>query len=68
VGSLERFDDGSVVDFDALWKEGLIRNLNNPVKVLNNGTLTKKLRVMLHACTAAAREAITNAGGTFEEI
>ena len=42
--------------------------LNNPIKVLGNGTLSKKLTVQLHAFTASAKEMIANAGGTVEEI
>ncbi|MBQ7502860.1 50S ribosomal protein L15 [bacterium] len=68
VGSLERFEDGDTVDPFSLLKVGLIRNLNNPIKVLGNGTLTKKLTVQLHAFTASSKEAIEKAGGTVEEI
>jgi len=68
VGSLERFEDGETVDPFVLLKVGLVRNLNNPIKVLGNGTLTKKLTVQLHAFTASSREAIEKAGGSVEEI
>lgn len=68
VGSLERFEDGETVDPFVLLKVGLVRNLNNPIKVLGNGTLTKKLTVQLHAFTASSREVIEKAGGTAEEI
>ncbi len=68
VGSLERFEDGATVDPVALLRLGLVRNLNNPIKVLGNGTLSKKLTVQLHAFTASAKEMIANAGGTVEEI
>lgn len=68
VGSLERFEDGATVDPLALLSVGLVKNLNNPIKVLGNGSLTKKLTVQLHAFTASSKEAITKVGGTVEEI
>ncbi len=68
VGSLERFNDGETVTPEALLDKGIIKTLKNPVKVLGNGTLTRKLTVVLHAFTASSRSAIENAGGTVEEI
>ncbi|MBQ7567397.1 50S ribosomal protein L15 [bacterium] len=68
VGSLERFDDGDVVTPEALRDKGIIRSLNNPVKLLGNGSLSRKLTVILHAFTEGARTAVENAGGKVEEI
>lgn len=68
LGALEVFNDGDTVDPVSLHRAGIIRNFKNPIKVLGNGTLTKKLTVQLHAFTASAREAIIEAGGTVEEI
>ena len=68
LGALEVFNDGDTVDPVSLHRAGIVRNLKNPIKVLGNGTLTKKLTVQLHAFTASAREAITEVGGTVEEI
>lgn len=68
VGSLERFEEGSVVDPATLLKAGLVKNLDSKIKVLGNGTLTKKLTVRLDAFTASAKEAIEKVGGTVEEI
>ncbi|MGM9999056.1 MAG: 50S ribosomal protein L15 [Candidatus Bruticola sp.] len=68
VGSLDRFENGTVVGPELLLGVGLIKNLNNPIKVLGNGSLTKKLTVQLHAFTNSSKEAIVKAGGTVEEI
>ena len=66
VSALEVFDDGAVVDAAALEAKGLIRCACMPVKVLGNGTLTKKLTVNAAAFSAGATEKIQAAGGTAE--
>lgn len=43
-------------------------NGKQPVKILANGTLTKKLEVVANAFSAAAEKAITEAGGTVTKI
>jgi large subunit ribosomal protein L15 len=70
VGELERFDDGTVVDDLLLQQSGLISlpKVNDGVKVLGDGTLTKKLTVKAKAFTASAKEKISQAGGTAEEV
>lgn len=68
VSALEVFEDGSVVDANALASEGIIKKANLPVKVLGNGKLTKKLEVKLNAYSASAAEKIANAGGKAEVI
>ena len=66
VCDLERFEDGSVVDTAALLNAGLIKKVNDGVKVLGNGELTKKLTVEAAAFTASAKEKIEKAGGKAE--
>jgi large subunit ribosomal protein L15 len=68
LGSLEVFEEGQTVTPELLRERGLIKNLNRPVKVLGNGTLSRKLTVALHAFTATARAAIEEAGGKVEVI
>ena len=60
----DRFDDGAAVDAEALAQVGLIPNTRLPVKVLAEGTLTKKLTVTVAAFSAGARQKIIDAGGT----
>ena len=68
VSALEVFEDGSVVDAQALQSAGIIKKAVNPVKVLGNGKLTKKVEVKLNAYSASAAEKITAAGGKAEVI
>ena len=66
VSDLNRFEDGAVVDTAALLKAGLIKKVNDGVKVLGNGDLTRKLTVEAAAFTASAKEKIEKAGGKAE--
>jgi large subunit ribosomal protein L15 len=62
---LERFAADSVIDTAALVTAGLVR-AGRPVKLLANGTLTKKLTIKVDRASEAARAAVTAAGGTVE--
>ena len=63
---LDRFEDGAVVDIDALVETGIVRNPKDGVKILGNGELTKKLIVKANAFSASAKEKIEALGGTAE--
>ena len=66
VSALEVFEDGAVVNADALVEKGIIKKADRPVKVLGNGKLTKKLTVNLDAFSASATEKINSVGGKAE--
>ena len=70
VGDLECFENGSVVDLDALKAAGIISvpNVNDGLKVLGDGELTKKLTVNAKKFTASAKTKIEGAGGEVKEI
>jgi large subunit ribosomal protein L15 len=68
VERLEIFNDGDIIDVEALGKKGLISKIADGVKVLGKGELTKKLTVRLHSVSAGALKKITDAGGSFEQI
>ena len=69
VSELEIFDNGTVVDYDALVSAGLVKKFaNGGVKILGNGELTKKLTVKVDAYSASAKEKIAAAGGAAEEV
>ena len=68
LSDLEKFEAGSVVDANALLEKGIIKKVNDGVKVLGNGTLTKALTVQVAAYTASAEESIEKAGGKAEVI
>ena len=68
LGDLERFDNGSTVDENALRKAGLVKGKNDGIKVLGNGKLTKKLNVRATKFSESAKKQIEAAGGTCQEI
>ncbi len=68
VGSLESFENGAVVDVNALYEAGIIRKPCDGVKILSNGTLTKSLTVKVNAFSEAAKQKIEAAGGKTEVI
>lgn len=68
VERFEIFEDGTVVTPDLLLENGLIRKLNDGVKVLGRGELTKKLTVKANKFTDGAVSKIEAAGGKTEVI
>ncbi len=68
VSALDVFDDGAVVDVQALKDQGLLKKELDGVKILGNGEITKKLTVKANAFSAAAKEKIEALGGTTEVI
>jgi large subunit ribosomal protein L15 len=68
VSALERFEDGTEVTTDSLREAGLVKNTLDGVKILGNGTLTKKLTVKAAAFSASAKEKIEAVGGKAEVI
>lgn len=69
LGELDkRFESGATVDEKALRAAGLVKGPWDGVKVLGQGKLTRKLSVKVTKVSASAREAITGAGGSVEEI
>jgi len=68
VESLNAFEAGTVVDFDALKAAGLVKKQLDGLKVLGNGELKVALTVKASKFSAKAKEAIEAAGGTAEVI
>jgi large subunit ribosomal protein L15 len=66
VSDLNRFEDGAVVDAQALLAARIIRDVQDGVKVLGNGEITKKVTVKAAVFSATAKEKIEAAGGTTE--
>src|SRR6185436_12425150 len=64
----ERFNAGQVIDAAALKSAGLMRHADVTLKILGNGTLSKALTVRAQLFSKTARERITAAGGTAEEV
>ena len=68
VGTLNKFEDGAVVDIAALTEKGIVKNSFDGVKILSNGTVTKKLTVKANAFSKGAVAKIEAAGGKTEVI
>ncbi|NCB48295.1 MAG: 50S ribosomal protein L15 [Clostridia bacterium] len=69
VADLNKFDDKSVVDADALIQTGILSKIEKyGVKILGNGKLEKSLTVKASKFSVAAKEKIEKANGTVEEV
>ena len=68
VSTLEKFEDGAVVDAKALLEKGILSKCEYGVKILGNGSNSKKLTVQASAFSASAKEKIEAAGGKAEVI
>ena len=66
VERLNIFEDGEVVSPVELIQAGILKNVQDGVKILGNGEITKKLTVQANAFTATAKEKIEAAGGKVE--
>ena len=68
LSALNRFEDGAVIDHEALFNAGLARKAEDGLKILGNGNVEKKLTVRAAAFTATAKEKIEAAGGKCEVV
>ena len=68
VSALDKFDDGAVVDAQALLDAGILSKCKYGVKILGKGEISKKLTVKAAAFSQSAKEKIEAAGGKAEVI
>ncbi len=68
VGSLNIFADNEEVDTVKLYEKKLICNKMNPVKILGEGELTKKITIKADKFSASAVEKINKAQGKYIEL
>lgn len=69
VGELDaHFKSGAVIDEAALRAARLVKGVYDGIKILGTGALQKKLTVKVNQVSVGAKAAITEAGGTVEEI
>ena len=68
VESLNCFDDGAVVDADALLAAGVVSKVCDGVKILGKGELQKNLTVKAKVFSETAKGKIEAAGGKTEVI
>lgn len=57
------FEDGQTVNLATLRERGLIDNVKDTVKLLAEGTLSKRLTLEIHQASGTARSAVAAAGG-----
>ena len=69
VSALEQFEDGTEITAELLLQKGVLSKVEPyGLKVLGNGTLTKKLEVKANKFTKSAAEIIEKAGGKAEVL
>ena len=68
VSALEKFEDGAVVDAQAMLDAGVISKCKYGVKLLGNGDVSKKLTVKAAAFSETAKQKIEAAGGKAEVV
>ncbi len=68
VSALEKFEDGAVVDAQAMLDAGVLSKCQYGVKILGSGEISKKLIVKASAFSASAKEKIVAAGGKWEVV
>ena len=64
----QKFEAGAHVTVQVLRESGLIRNEKMPVKILGNGSLTKKLTIDANKFSKSAQAKIESAGGKVNVI
>jgi large subunit ribosomal protein L15 len=69
VGQLnDLFDEGAVIDVDALIAKGFFKDSKDGLKVLGNGELKSALKVKAVYVSPSAKAKIEAAGGTVELV
>lgn len=63
VKDLDIFKDGEEVNISTLLEKKLVRKKGDPVKLLGDGKITKKLTVKVHKVSASAKDKVLAAGG-----
>ena len=68
LSDLNKFADGTDVNFEVLKQAGIVKKKLDGLKVLGNGKLEKKVNVTCNKISASAKAAIEKAGGKVEVI
>ena len=66
LDTLARVEGAEAITPDLLLERGVIRRLDDGLRVLGNGALARPLVVRAHHFSASARQKIEAAGGTIE--
>lgn len=68
IDRLNIFEDGTEVTPELLLQTGMVKKVNDGIKILGNGNIEKKLTVKANKISKAAAEKIEAAGGKVEVI
>ena len=68
VEQLSRFQDGERITPERLKELGVIRTVESRLKLLGDGSLTKRVTILVHAASESAKTKVEHAGGTVELI
>ena len=68
VSELNIFNDGDVITPELLKERGIVKKQLDGIKVLGNGTLSKKLTIKAHRFSASALQKIEESGSKAEVI
>ena len=68
VEDLNKFNDGDVITPEVLKETGILKNQLDGVKILGNGTLTKKLTIKANRFSSNALKRIEESGSIAEVI
>lgn len=68
LNDLNRFAPGTVITPELLIESGLVKKVNDGIKILGNGEINQALTVQAHSFTKSAAAKIEKAGGTVEVI
>ena len=68
LSALNAFEDGEIVTAEALLAKGILSKCEYGVKILGNGSITKKLTVKANAFSESAKAKIEEAGGKAEVV
>ena len=68
VRQLNRVKDGEHLTLQRLVELHLIRDTRHPVKLLGDGTLSKRVTITVHRTSETAKAKVVDAGGSVELI
>ena len=68
IKDLNRFEPNASLDIEALKKAGLVKKLEDGIKLLGNGEITFPVSIKVHKASNSAKEKIEALGGTVEII
>ena len=68
VRDLSKFDSDASIDLESLRKAGLIKNIQDRVKLLGLGDISFPLTIKVHKVSKSAKQKIEAAGGKVEVI